>query len=104
MRQFAQHTHIQFMQKITPKKLRQALIGALTFSTLTGCAVSVSRGDKNAVADELSIARTIETLAPDTARYTTQTFDWQDVRAIVPSRRGCIYPRGKRVPVIHCRW
>ena len=78
MRQFAQHTQIQFMQKITPKKLRQALIGALTFSTLTGCAVSVTRGDKNAAADELSIARTIETLAPDTARYTTQTFDWQD--------------------------
>lgn len=66
------------MQKFTPKKLCHAIIGALTFSTITGCVVSATHGDNNSAADELSISRAIETLAPDTARYTTQTLDWRD--------------------------
>ena len=69
------------MQKITPRKLRQAIIGALTFSTLAGCVVSVSHGNNVPTApagDELSIARAVAALAPDAARYSTQTFEWRD--------------------------
>ena len=66
------------MQKIIPKKIRQAIIGALTFSTLTGCVVSVSHDDNAPASDELSIARAVAALAPDAARYSTQTVEWRD--------------------------
>jgi predicted dienelactone hydrolase len=63
------------------QKVTCAVIGALSLSALSGCAISISTGSNSPVPDvavEREAALAAEALVPDSAQYSTQTFDWRD--------------------------